>query len=277
MSRAEERSQNAEAADAEKVNQVNRSIQSGSVEGVESLLFEVVRNCPEEYVYEYEKDGALCIKFWDQEEFLHFVFWQKNQGVERSVNWIPSAYPRAYYYLGFFNVKTGRPAEAITLLDRGQALEPTNPRFRLEKAQAFAKLGRFDDALECYQEIQSVNRYVSAHLLAVACRGRGFVLIEKGDLDGAEAELKESLKHEPENEGAFNELAYIANLRRGATPGGQSSWRSVAAPPSSMTCALCGNSVESGKAVEFEGRIVVVCERCLKRAAPWWQFWKKWS
>ncbi len=153
MSDAQEHSQEIEAADAEKVNQVERSLPDGAVEQLESVLLKVVQNCPEDYVYEYEKDGALCIKFWDQEEFVHFVLWQKEQGLERSVNGIPSAYPRAYYYLGFLNVKTGRPEEGITLLNRGQALEPTNPKFRLEKGQAFARQGLFDEALESYQEI----------------------------------------------------------------------------------------------------------------------------
>jgi tetratricopeptide (TPR) repeat protein len=249
-------------------------LQSGSVEGVQPLLEEVIRNSPSLYVYEYEEDGALCVKFWDREEFVHFLLWQKSQGTDRPVRWVPSAYPRAFYYLGVLHVIIDQPERAIEFLDQGQLLEQNNPKFRIEKAHALTQLKRFEEALKLYQEIKTIDRYVPPNALAAACRGRGFVLIEFGNLAAAEVAFKESLKCEPENELALNELGYIADLRSGGTVIGKDGWRRVVGE-TSQNCAVCGEPFESGKIMEFEGRMVAVCERCISKNTPWWQFWKK--
>ena len=131
MSDAQNYCPDLEPADAEKVNRAARAIQTGDAEGAEGLLMEVVRNCPREYVYEYKENGTLFVKFWDRDEFVHFVLWQKKQGTNQAVTWIPSAYPRAFFYLGFLHVKAHHPEQAIALLDRGQSMEPANPKFRL--------------------------------------------------------------------------------------------------------------------------------------------------
>lgn len=46
-------------------------------------------------------------------------------------------------------------------------------------------------------------------------RGRGYILVELKRLDEAEASFNDSLKVEPKNPIAVNELRYIAELRRG--------------------------------------------------------------
>jgi len=131
------------------------------------------------------------------------------------------------------------PADyTIEFLDWGQALEPTNPNFVIEKAQALAQLGDHQKALELYKQAQTVNAYSSKHNKAVALRGEGFVRIEIGDLDGAERAYRESLKIEPRNKLVRKQRKYIAHLRSGGVP---------------------------------KRAITVATDR----VKPWWQFWKR--
>jgi len=162
---------------------------------------------------------------------------------------------------------------AIGFLDKGQSLEPTNPMFVYEKAQAMVHSGRLSEALALYNQITEINAHVSARDLAVARRGRGFVLIEKGDLDGAELAFRSSLEIDPDNDVALHELQYIEHLRQG---GPASHMEAVAtSAPSFSLCALCGEQFDKGVVVPVEGRLVSLCRRCdRKLTKKWWQFWK---
>src|SRR5262249_21087967 len=158
----------------------------------------VIGNCPTGYTNSSEApDGGTVIKFWSQHDFIHYVMWQKQQGIECGVQWVGNAYPRAYYYLGFICVKNRQYGPALQYLTRGQELEPTNPKFNFEKAQALVHSGDKAAALALYQAVTEVGPQISARDLAVAQRGRGFVLIDLGRLEEAEAAFRSSLEIEP--------------------------------------------------------------------------------
>jgi tetratricopeptide (TPR) repeat protein len=114
----------------------------------------------------------------------------------------------------------------------------TIPKFALEKAQALARLGDHQKALELYKLAQTLNAYSSEHDNAVALRGEGFVHIEMGNIDSAERAYRESLIIEPKNKLVRYELKYIAHLRSGGDP----------------------------------VRAITVTTDRIKR---WWQFWKR--
>jgi len=262
-----------EARDVERVNTALRSLPTADPHNTQSLLLEVVENTPDPYVYQFERDGASFIKFWDKEEFAHYVLWQKQHGVARPITWIGSAYPRAYYYLGFLKVKTREYEEAVAFLDRGRGLEPTSPKFNFEKAQALVSLKRHQEALALYEAVNTIGPHVSPHELAVAYRGRGFVLIEMGEMDRAEAAFRRSLETEPDNKVALNELRYIAHLRGGGTAAPTDVVPTLA-PPANK-CATCGQLFTTGHLEEMDGRADFICKKCRgKRTKQWWQFWK---
>src|SRR5689334_10718198 len=100
---------NTERRDATEVDAAIQAMLGGELARAELTLQHVVSNAPDRYVYQYEDaNGVLNIKFWDQDEFIHYATWQRQQARDRSVNWQGSAYPRAFYYLGFMRVKMGR-------------------------------------------------------------------------------------------------------------------------------------------------------------------------
>lgn len=266
--------QERELADAETVNTAVAALAAGDISKAESLLAGVIANTPSEYTNCEEDDVAISIKFWDQAEFIHYVTWQKQQGLaSKGIYWIGNAYPRAHYYMGFICVKRRQFERALEFLHKGQLLEPTNPKFAFEKAQALVHSGRKSDALALYDAVTKISPYVSAHDLAIARRGRGFVLIELNDLDGAESAFRSSLELEPDNEVALHELQYIHYLRQGGVATFAEAVPS--AGPDISKCAACGNQFDKGVVVSVNGMPVSICARCERKLTKkWWQFWK---
>jgi tetratricopeptide (TPR) repeat protein len=251
-----------ETTDAEKVDHALELFQAGDLGGAQRLLAEVVANAPDEYAYQRPADTGVAIYFWDMHEFIHYATWTRDHGAPQEIRWHPSAYPRALYYLGFLALHCGRSEEALGFLRAGERLEPTNPRFVLERAQALIRLRRYREALALYDRVTEIGPHVSATHLAAAKRGRGFVLIELGDLDGAEEQFRASLEHDPESESAASELQYIVHLRSGGAPSFKTETSQIRTPDPTV-CSLCGDSVvDGGSVVNDEGRIVSLCAEC---------------
>jgi hypothetical protein len=262
-----------EHRDAEQVDRALAAVAAGDLAAAEGLLLGVIANTPAEYVNSSEDpDGTLIIKFWDQQAFIHYVMWETQQGSRRNVRWISNAYPRAHYHMGFLCVEARRYDRALEYLRRGQELEPTNPKFNIEIAQALAHSGERDEALALYEAVTEIGPYVSALELAMARRGRGFNLIELGRLDEAEEAYLSSLEIEPGNSIAVNELKYIKHLRTG---GGIAAGRITATrAPDPFRCLLCGGTSTSGVVVTVKGIPGTVCDKCQrKQTKHWWQFW----
>lgn len=202
-----------EARDAELVDQAIEHIEQKDIEGALRLLLDVVSRTPQNYVHQFEADGVLHVKLWNMRAFLGYVGWLKAKGEAGDVVWVVNAYPRAFYYLGYLHVELGDFATAIEFLDRGLRLEPGSPRLSIEKAQALGRLGWHRKALEVLEQVLSHDGYVGPNEKAVALRGKGFWLIELGDLDAAEAAFHQSRQYEPESQLAAQELEYIEQLR----------------------------------------------------------------
>lgn len=276
-----------ESADADKVDEAIRAIHAGALNHATRLLREVVANAPAAGQYAVQEDGpdGVVVRFWTMTDFLHFVLWDKQTGVERGVVWAKCAYPRAWYYLGFIAVKEKRFREAVDLLANGLALEPEAAMLIIESARAYAGLNQYQTAIEWYRRVRTIGPFVSAQHVAFSLRGEGVQLIDLGELDQAEALFRESLALDPESPVAQNELRYIARLRAG---GPKVPTQVVATNVDvEKKCVVCGEiNMKEGTVSEIDGRIRFVCKRCGKRdttaaavgprkpAKKWWQFWK---
>ena len=75
-------------------------------------------------------------------------------------------------------------------------------------------LGRHEDALQCYQQAESVRAWASPEQIGRALRGQGLNLIDLGRLEEAEAAFQRSLEVEPNHPNALHELGYLASLRQ---------------------------------------------------------------
>ena len=286
------------ADDAEKVDAAIQLLTKGNANDAAKLLLDVIQRTPKPYVREFEADGKRYVRFWDAEEFMHFVTDQREH-IKCELIWLKSAYPRAFYYMGFLLVKAGDPTSAIKLLDAGYQVE-AHPMFLLEKGKALSMLKRHQESIACYEAAFNHQGIVRATVRAVALRGKGVQLIDLNRLDEAEQVFEASLKLDPNNHVALNELQYISRLRRGAPP---APLETIATGAQGLVCAICGNPLEGGgKVHNIDGRVVLRCEKCAallpgtggspalpaaasganihftgKKPEPkrWWQFWRK--
>lgn len=207
-----------EIRDHEKVNEAIQHIFKKDLETAHRLLFEVIENTPLNYENEFMEGDRRFIKFWNKSQFLHYAKWNPESHEAKEIIWIVNAYPRAYFYLGFMMMEAGEWEKAIAFLEKGHALEKTNPKFLIEMAHAYSRLGNHKKALEIFRQAQTVNAYCSVLDKAAALRGEGFVCIEMGDLDGAGYAYREALKIGEEKKLIRNQLKYIEHLRSGGNP-----------------------------------------------------------
>ncbi len=252
-----------EAADARTVDQAIGMIHSRLHREAIHALREVTERTPTKYQRIEAEDDGLNIRFWDQEEFLAYVAYHRGRPTEQSIRWIPAAYPRAWFFLGFIYVHLRESTRALDALNRGLALEPDQPRLLCEKGQVLATLRDFSSALELYRRAETGRPETSPLQRAMALRGQGFQLIELGDLEAAEECFNRSLELDPKSELARDELKYIAHLRSGgsAAPAAQT----VTLPGQGTLCTVCGQPVQDGRMMELQGRPQFVCTRCAAR------------
>ncbi|MGB9887129.1 MAG: tetratricopeptide repeat protein [Moorellales bacterium] len=96
-----------------------------------------------------------------------------------------------WYYLALSQVRAGRPAEALTAVEKGLALKaeyPAADQWELVKGQALLALGRYEEALAAFGRITALddaNGRVPPIFLAQAYYGTGLAWEELGRYDRA--------------------------------------------------------------------------------------------
>ncbi len=135
---------------------------------------------------------------------------------------VDNPYPAIALVLGSYYVETRKFADAVKVLEAGLALSPlpkdrlggTVPELLAERGIALGQLKRWKEALASYDAALAIKS-VEKRTRGMLHRGRGFALIELGRLADAETAYKTSLKFDPGNPIAANELGYIASLKAG--------------------------------------------------------------
>jgi len=128
----------------------------------------------------------------------------------------PNVYGTIAMMLGSYFNEIGEHGRALVPLERGLAIQPDNPLLVVERGGALIKLKRPADAVAGYDAALAVEDIYMELQRGKLLRNRGIALIDLERLDEAEANLRESLALEPDNEVAKSELEYIAELRTGA-------------------------------------------------------------
>jgi len=123
----------------------------------------------------------------------------------------------AGFYLASYYNEIGQPDQALAVLDLGLIAGPKSPILIAERNAALVSLHRWDDALSgAMRGLAIANLSPKDHALML--RNRGYALTELRRLDEAQQAYEQSLKLDPDNALARNELKYIASLKAGATP-----------------------------------------------------------
>lgn len=135
---------------------------------------------------------------------------EKTNAVAISPLWCDAIYLKAYSL-----VELKRPAEAAKELDRVLKLAPNNSQYLNERAELYTRARNFDAALAMFKQAEHDSAFAPNPQAATAfksrgCRGVGYVLVELGKLDEAEANYRRCLSIDPKDRKSFRELGYIA-------------------------------------------------------------------
>jgi tetratricopeptide (TPR) repeat protein len=209
------------------VDAAQRDLESGGIAALGPHiddLWRVVRDAPQPFTKVQERDGKIFYLADDMADFVTYAAGRiaalkaaGKTGSDTDVVMEPDPYPVASLFIGSYLNEVGRSDEAVAALDTGLGFEPANPLLISEKGAAYLALHQWDASLATYSgglAIEGLRASDRARLL----RGRGEALIELKRYDEAVAAYQASLKLEPGNAIALNELAYIASVRAGATP-----------------------------------------------------------
>lgn len=215
-----------EAADAAVLDAATDAFSTGGYASLKPhlpKLKEALDRAPVAYgAIERRNDGSYIVRADDMADGLLLSVAASTAaaktGDSGSVITSRNVYPMIAMLLGSDAVEREAYTEAHAYLDKGLALQPSAWFLISEKAAAYAgqqdwlKMKRLTDAA-----LSDADILLAIHRTPIL-KKHGFVLIELGQLDEAQAAYEKVLKDTPDDETAKRELAYIIDLRKGMSP-----------------------------------------------------------
>jgi tetratricopeptide (TPR) repeat protein len=149
-------------------------------------------------------------------ETLFYLTKHANQNPKKNAR-VVRLWCDAQFLKGYTLVELGRISDARAALEAAVALSPANSQYLVELGNVYLREKNWPKALETFQTAEEAAQLADAPLrqtyVALAHRGIGYVLIEQGRLDEAEAKYKQSLELDPTSKLARDQLEYIRQLR----------------------------------------------------------------
>jgi tetratricopeptide (TPR) repeat protein len=124
--------------------------------------------------------------------------------------------PQAYWARGYAYGELKRFDEERAELAKALVLSPNDSQYLNELAFVYVKTGKWQLALDNYQEADKNAELTSPQPKEVKCvslRGLGYVLVEMGRLDDAEAKYQACVKLIPGEPKSLAEIKYIQGER----------------------------------------------------------------
>ena len=130
---------------------------------------------------------------------------------------LAGTYCNAVFLRGFAEVDLGKFTAAEADYTRALALSPNNPHYLSEMGELHSKKHEWEQALAWYHRAEEATEFASPERanaeLGRALRGIGFVDVELGRLDEAEAIYRRCLTLDPHDQKAQGELGYVLQQR----------------------------------------------------------------
>jgi len=198
---------------AQAVDRAITEMNNGRISRAIPILEAVLAKAPDGYVNSEEREGKLYVRYWNTADFMGSVAAMNARGIQRDVVWIPNAFPRAAYYLGYIAIDRQRYDDAIRYLDRGLQLQPECATLAREKGYVLCRLGLYEQATSLLETALAWPSIMTDDDRAGLLRGLGSATIDQGRLDDAEAHYQASLKLDSQSKVAREQLAYIDHVR----------------------------------------------------------------
>lgn len=209
-----------EGADFKIVQEAIAAFQSGGFPALGrhiDRLKAVAGHAPASYPKIDRRGRLIIVHVSDQQESLALTMTAlMGAPPGSSVSGAPNVYPLVFQLLGFYAQEQRNHEEAVMWLDRGLKMQPYNPDLTLEKATALLSLHR---AAEGAAIVEDLLKHLGEWPLVDRSRiyrnlGISYADIDK--FDQAEAALNESIRLQPNNPRARQELEYVKHRRAGA-------------------------------------------------------------
>lgn len=202
-----------EAEQQQRVDAAAKLLQQGkpveAIDGVDKVIahFEALRK--------EKTDAAYCAR--SPAESLVYLAQAAKDNTATTV--YGSAWCDAYFLRGYALIELGRIGEARAALERAVQLAPREAHYRSELAELYAREKNWNEALAAFEASaqvaeESVDQARKNAELGRALRGKGFVLVELGRLDEAEAMYRRCLALDPADRKAMNELRYVQSRQQ---------------------------------------------------------------
>jgi tetratricopeptide (TPR) repeat protein len=136
---------------------------------------------------------------------------------KRGASVLAPTWSDAHYLKGYALLELGRLAESREALERAVALSPGNSQYLSELGYTYQVEKNWSESLATYTAAESAAEMspdeVRESDASRAMRGQGFVLVELGRLDEAEAIYRKAIATDPGDQHSAGELQYIERLR----------------------------------------------------------------
>jgi len=164
----------------------------------------------------------------------------------RGVTWVSERVAQLAMVEGFCAVEEKDWPRAREMLTHAAALDPADPDPQLELGVALTHLRQFDESLATIDRILS-SGIDDGCTVGRALRQRGYILFEQGALDASRATYEQSLKVDPDNPIARQELEALAAARQ---QHGSMKARGSFVPPPSLGAVIttCRKHAPDGEA-----------------------------
>jgi tetratricopeptide (TPR) repeat protein len=146
-------------------------------------------------------------------------FGEANPGIGKLV-WVDWRYTEVLQFRAFIHVQRRQFEQALAVLDKSIRCGPDNATAHNERGYILAQTSKSQEAMKAYEAAREASQRTggSRSEEAAALRGIGVTWVDLGDLDKAEAALRESIAIEPASAVAQQELTFIRELRAKRTP-----------------------------------------------------------
>ena len=143
---------------------------------------------------------------------------------KKSAIGLDGTWANAYFTRGYAYVELGDLARAEQSYQRAAELAPANAHVLSELADLHSRRKDWPGALALFQSaLDQAPQFAPPASknaeMGRALRGIGYVDVELGKLDDAEAAYRRCLEIDPHNQKAINELGYVQGLRKKANAG----------------------------------------------------------
>ncbi|MBF0546321.1 MAG: tetratricopeptide repeat protein [Candidatus Riflebacteria bacterium] len=180
-------------------------IKSGNLVEARKLVMEMIKD-KDKYP---DTPTEVFRAFASNIEKKFFELELKKEGNKAKVNWLKEPIADGFYLLAILDFQENHIKEALENIQFAISWNPDRSAFHSERGYIILNQGNSELAMGLSSYLRALETAYTTEDFATAMRGVGFVLVERGDLEGAMAAYQVAKKFDPQNPVAEQEIRFI--------------------------------------------------------------------